>query len=221
MKILPINFSRHARKQNHQIVPMQKNQETKFQILFVEKFQKIQEVKFENLTHENLAFFWEMSTKMCGINFPKNKQSCYQLLSKTSKVVISCNRVKTSKNRVVIKNNQSCYRGGVFLKKSENINQKNVWERPTFSNFCLWDIPKHFWPNMFGRYLPKNAVPKRFCLQTLLRDTSQENPWQVSWETNTKTRIWEGMSHKIVAPNFRQISQKRFYKYSLEISTTK
>ena len=164
---------------------------------------------------------------MCGINFPKNKQSCYQLLSKTSKVVISCYRVNTSKKRRVIKNKQSCYQllsvviGGVFLKKSENINQKNVWERPTFFKFCLRDIPKHFWPNMFGRYLPKNAVPKRFCLQTLLRDTSQENPSQVSWETNTKTRIWEGMSHKIVAPNFRQISQERFYKYSLEISTKK
>ena len=44
---------------------MKKNQEAKFQILFVEKFQKIQEVKFENLTHENLAFFWEMSSQKC------------------------------------------------------------------------------------------------------------------------------------------------------------
>ena len=40
LKILPINFSRHARKQNHQIVPMKKNQEAKFQILFVENFTK-------------------------------------------------------------------------------------------------------------------------------------------------------------------------------------
>ena len=41
-------FSRHAREQNHQIVPMKKSQEAKFQILFMEKFQKIQETKFEN-----------------------------------------------------------------------------------------------------------------------------------------------------------------------------
>ena len=92
---------------------MKKSQEAKFQILFMEKFQKNQEAKFENLTHENLAFFLgDVQPKMCGINFPKNKQSCYQLLSKTSKVVISCYRVNTSKNRVVIKNKQvviSCY----------------------------------------------------------------------------------------------------------------
>ena len=92
---------------------MKKSQEAKFQILFMEKFQKKQEAKFENLTHENLAFFLgDVQPKMCGINFPKNKQSCYQLLSKTSKVVISCYRVNTSKNRVVIKNKQvviSCY----------------------------------------------------------------------------------------------------------------
>ena len=167
---------------------------------------------------------------MCGINFPKNKQSCYQLLSKTSKVVISCYRVNTSKNRVVIKNKQSCYqllsvvigcyRWGVFEKLWKYQPKKCVGETYIFQIF-LRDIPKHFWPNMFGRYLPKNAVPKRFCLQTLLRGTSQENPSQVSWETNTKTRIWEGVSHKIVAPNFRQISQKKIYKYSLEISTKK
>ena len=93
---------------------MKKSQEAKFQILFMEKFQKNQEAKFENLTHENLAFcLGDVQPKMCGINFPKNKQSCYQLLSKTSKVVISCYRVNTSKNRVVIKNKQvviSCYR---------------------------------------------------------------------------------------------------------------
>ena len=93
---------------------MKKSQEAKFQILLMEKFHKIQETKFENFTHENLAFFWggDVQPKMCGINFPKNKQSCYQLLSKTSKVVISCYRVNTSKNRVVIKNKQvaiSCY----------------------------------------------------------------------------------------------------------------
>ena len=176
--------------------PRKKIRKQSFKFCSWKKFKKIQEVKFENLTHENFAFFLgDVQPKMCGINFPKNKQSCYQLLSKTSKVVISCYRVNTSKNRVVIKNKQSCYQllsvviGGAFLKNSENINQKNVWERPTFSKFCLRDIPKHFWPNMFGRYLPKNAVPKRFCLQTLLRGTSQENPSQVSWETNTKTRI--------------------------------
>ena len=65
LEILPMDFSRHARKQNHQIVPMKKSQEAKFQILFMEKFQKNQEAKFENLTHENLAFFWEMFSQKC------------------------------------------------------------------------------------------------------------------------------------------------------------
>ena len=44
---------------------MKKSQEAKFQILFMEKFQKNQEAKFENLTHENLAFFWEMFSQKC------------------------------------------------------------------------------------------------------------------------------------------------------------
>ena len=108
---------------------MKKSQEAKFQILFMEKFQKNQEAKFENLTHENLAFFLgDVQPKMCGINFPKNKQSCYQLLSKTSKVVISCYRVNTSKNRVVIKNKQvviSCYRV-VIMSGCQLFWQKNV-----------------------------------------------------------------------------------------------
>ena len=189
--------------------PWKKIRKQSFKSCSWKNFKKFRKWNLKILLMKILNFFLgDVQPKMRGINFHKNKQSCYQLLSKTSKVVISCYRVNTSKNRVVIKNKQSCYQllsvviGGVFLKKSENINQKNVWERPTFSKFCLRDIPKHFWPNMFGRYLPKNAVPKRFCLQTLLRDTSQENPSQVSWETNTKTRIWEGMPHKIVAPNF-------------------
>ena len=216
MNILPINFFQTCQETKSTNRTHEKNQEAKFQILFVEKIQKKSGSKiWKSYSWKSCIFFGDVQPKMCGINFPKNKQSCYQLLSKTSKVVISCYRVNTSKNRVVIKNKQSCYQllsvviGGAFLKNSENINQKNVWERPTFSKFCLRDIPKHFWPNMFGGYLPKNAVPKRFCLQTLLRGTSQENPSQVSWETNTKTRIWEGVSHKIVAPNFRQISQKK------------
>ena len=162
---------------------------------------------------------------MCGINFHKNKQSCYQLLSKTSKVVISCYRVNTSKNRVVIKNKQSCYQllsvviGGVFLKKSENINQKNVWERPTFSKFCLRAIPKHFWPNMFGRYLPKNAVPKRFCKhcceippkRTLRKFPGKQIPKHV-FEKVCPTRLLPPTSHRFL---------RKKYKYSLEISTKK
>ena len=112
---------------------MKKSQEAKFQILFMEKIQKNQEAKFENLTHENLAFFLgDVQPKMCGINFPKNKRSCYQLLSKTSKVVISCYRVNTSKNRVVIKNKQvviSCYRVVIELLSCLGVNyygKKNV-----------------------------------------------------------------------------------------------
>ena len=114
-------------------------------------------LKFEeNLTHENLAFILgDVQPKMCGINFPQNKQSCYQLLSVVIKNKQNCYRVNTSKKRVVIKHKQSCYQllsvviGGVFLKKSENINQNKVCERPTFSKFCLGDILKHhFWPNM-------------------------------------------------------------------------
>ena len=67
----------------------EKSQEAKFQILFMEKSQKIQEAKFENLTRENLAFFWgDVRPKMCGINFPKNKQSCYQKQAKLLSVVI-------------------------------------------------------------------------------------------------------------------------------------
>ena len=65
LKILPINFSRHARKQNHQIVPMKKKSGSKVSNLVRGKFHKIQEVKFENLTHENLASFWEMSSQKC------------------------------------------------------------------------------------------------------------------------------------------------------------
>ena len=67
---------------------------------------------WKSYSWKSCIFLGDVQPKMCGINFPKNKQSCYQLLSKTSKVVISCYRVNTSKNRVVIKNKQvviSCY----------------------------------------------------------------------------------------------------------------
>ena len=114
LEILPMDFFQTCQETKSPNRTHEKSQEAKFQIVFMEKFQKNQEAKFENLTHENLAFFLgDVQPKMCGINFPKNKQSCYQLLSKTSKVVISCYRVNTSKNRVVIKNKQvviSCYR---------------------------------------------------------------------------------------------------------------
>ena len=92
---------------------MKKSQEAKFQILFMEKFHKRSGSKiWKSYSWKSCIFLGDVQPKMCGINFPKNKQSCYQLLSKTSKVVISCYRVNTSKNRVVIKNKQvviSCY----------------------------------------------------------------------------------------------------------------
>ena len=207
---------------------MKKNQEAKFQILFVEKFQKIQEVKFENLTHENLAFFLgDVQPKMCGINFHKNKQSCYQLLSKTSKVVISCYRVNTSKNRVVIKNKQSCYQllsvviGGVFLKKSENINQKNVWERPTFSKFCLRDIPKHFWPNMFGRYLPKKCSSQKILFANTAARYLPREPFASFLGNKYQNTYLRRYAPQDCCPQLHIDFSEKKYKYSLEISTKK
>ena len=113
LEILPMDFFQTCQETKSPNRTHEKKSGSKVSNFVHGKISKNQEAKFENLTHENLALFLgDVQPKMCGINFPKNKQSCYQLLSKTSKVVISCYCVNTSKNRVVIKNKQvviSCY----------------------------------------------------------------------------------------------------------------
>ena len=62
---LPQKFLFLAKTKSNIFPKTWKNREAKFQILFMQKIQKIQEVKFEIFSHENLAFFWEMSSQKC------------------------------------------------------------------------------------------------------------------------------------------------------------
>ena len=115
--------------------PWKKVRKQSFKFCSWKNFKKIRKQNLKILLMKILHFLGDVQPKMCGINFPKNKQSCYQLLSKTSKVVISCYRVNTSKNRVVIKNKQvviscyqllsSCYHVWVSTILAKNVHSEN------------------------------------------------------------------------------------------------
>ena len=217
MKILPINFFQTCQETKSPNRTHAKKSGNKVSNLVRGKISKNSGSKFwKSYSWKSCIFLGDVQPKMCGINFPKNKQSCYQLLSNTSKVVISCNRVKTSKNRVVIKNNQSCYQllsVGCFWKNLK-ISTKKMCGRDLRFPIFVYGISQ----NIFGQtclgdiyqkmQFPKDFVCKHCCeippKRTLGKFPGKQIPKHV-FEKACPTRLLPPTSDRFLRKDFTNI----------------